>query len=195
MVTLRISTLAARRACYEADRRAFRPGGSIEGSGVDQGQSTVSTIRFARFDTTLLLVCGRRDPSPRDWALWTEAYADAAAAHDVRRLFVVSAGGGPDARQRKQVIAALASRLGSSAEEIATAACGNAPSVRIITAAVGWLSGAHRLRSFRGDERVRALTYLKVPDHLHREILRAAERFEAELVDVEGRATRDSRLT
>ena len=139
----------------------------------------------------MVLVCGRRDPSAEDWTVWSEAYSNATVEYGVRKLFVVSAGGGPNARQRKQVVSAVLAKLGTAAEEIATAACGDSAAVRIVTAAIGWLSGAQRLKSFRSSERERALAYLDVPEELRPELLRAAKRFEAELAGVSARVDRN----
>jgi hypothetical protein len=139
------------------------------------------TIRYHRVGTTLALVCGKRDPTNDEWTAWCDVYADAVTEHGVRRLFVVSASGGPNARQRKQIVAKLVQRAGAAVEEISTAACGNSAAVRIVTAAFGWLAGVPRMKSFRDDERERALVYLKVPAEQHAEILTAVKRLEAEL--------------
>lgn len=144
----------------------------------------VSTIRFGRVGETAVLVCGRRAPSNDDWTAWSEYYAAVGLNHRVRRLFVVSAGGGPNARQRAEVIAKLAQTLGSSAaEEIYTAACGASASVRIISAALAWLSGARHMKVFGDDERERALEYLNVPSTQRAELLLLAKRFESELAE------------
>src|SRR5688572_139631 len=105
----------------------------------------VPTIRYQRFETTLLLVCGKRDPSNEEWRAWCDVYATAIDEHRVRRLLVVSAGGGPNAMQRKQMVAAIAQRS-ASMEDLSTAACGNSPVVRVVTAALGWMTGMHRIK-------------------------------------------------
>jgi hypothetical protein len=141
-----------------------------------------STVRFGRVGGTIVLVCGQPDPSNEDWTIWSNYYANTVLEHGTRRLFVVSAGGGPNARQRKEVISTLVRNLGADvAEQLATAACGSSTSVRIVTAALGWLAGVHRMKAFRNDERERALEYLKVPREQRPEVLRLAKRFEAEL--------------
>ena len=83
----------------------------------------------------MVLVLDRRDPTPEDWSTWIEAYSTAGVEHGVRGLLVVSKGGGPNARQRKELIAGVVARLGAAAEEYTTAVCGNSPIVRGITAA------------------------------------------------------------
>lgn len=144
-------------------------------------RSQVATLRFARVGRLMLLVHGQRAPSPEGWSAWVEAFANAAAEHGVRALLVVSQGGGPNARQRKEVVEALVVRLGAAVDEMATAVCGSAPTVRAITAAIGWLSGAPRMRSFASDAQHQALEYLKVPKVKRPEILLVTQKLEAEL--------------
>jgi hypothetical protein len=151
----------------------------------------VPAIRYQRVGTTIILVCGKRDPSNEQWSAWCDAYANAVEHHAVRRLFVVSAGGGPNARQRKEVVATLMQRVGAVVEELSTAACGNSPAVRIVTAALGWMTGVHRMRSFSGDDRDRALVYLGVPEEQRPEILGTAKRLEAELARTSSRMSGD----
>ena len=129
----------------------------------------------------MVLVLDRRDPIPEDWSTWVETYSAAGVEHGVRRLLVVSSGGGPNARQRKELVTRVVARLGHVAEEYTTAVCGNSPIVRSITAAIGWLSGAHGMRSFADERRDEALAFLKVPALLRPEILATVKRFEAEL--------------
>jgi hypothetical protein len=139
----------------------------------------------------LILVCGKRDPTNEEWTAWCEFYAAAVERDGVRRLFVVSAGGGPNARQRKQVISAVLQRVGPVVEELATAACGNSPMVRIVTAAFGWLAGVPRMKSFRADERERALDFLNAPAAQRAEILAVARRLESEVAGAPSRLSGD----
>jgi hypothetical protein len=132
-------------------------------------------------DTTIILVLDRRNPSPREWSTWVEAYCGAVLEHGVRRLLVVSRGGGPNARQRKELIAGVVTAVGAAAEDISTAVCGSSPIVRAITAAFGWLSGAPRMKSFGSEARREALAFLKVPELAHPEILATVRHFQAEL--------------
>jgi hypothetical protein len=156
-----------------------------------EGHFIVPMIRYQRFGSTLALVCGKRDPSNDEWTVWCDFYATAVEQHGVRRLFVVSASGGPNARQRKQIVATLVQRVARVVDEISTAACGNSPAVRIVTAAFGWMSGVRRIKTFRGEDRDRALAYLGVPEEQRPEILAAVERLEAELAGTASQVSRE----
>lgn len=136
----------------------------------------LATLRFARFHTTLLLVCGSQAPSAADWTVWSQAYARAAAEHGVRRLLVVSAGRGPDARQRSEVIAVLMGRIGRDIEQMRTAVCGDTRLVCAVNMAFAWMSGV-TLRAFAYEERQAALEYLAVPEIQRAQMLLTAKRF------------------
>lgn len=143
---------------------------------MDHEGEGLSTLRFARFDTILLLVCGSEALSASDWSVWSQAYARAAAEHGVRRLFVVSAGRGPNARQRSEVISALMARIGRDIGKIRTAVCGDTRFVRAVNMAIAWMAGI-TLRGFGYEERQAALQYLAVPEIQRAQILLAAECF------------------
>jgi hypothetical protein len=129
----------------------------------------------------MFLVHANRNPSAADWSTWTEAYAEGAALHSVRALLVVSGGGGPNGRQRSQVIARVIGRVGAAAEGMRTAVCGDSAMVRAITTAIGWLTAAPHLKSFRHAEREEALEFLRVPARDRTEILSSVQRLEDEL--------------
>ena len=130
----------------------------------------------------MVLVCGSSNPSDEDWTTWTRAYSRAAAEHGVRSLFVVSRGGGPTARQRKEVITMLMeAHMNPVLEEFRTAVCSSSPMARAITSAIGWLAGAPGMRSFGNEQRDEALEYLGVPPEERSEILQVVRRFEQEL--------------
>ena len=143
---------------------------------------SVSTLRFGRVNRTMLLVHNERNPSAPDWSAWVEAYAQGALEFGVRALVVVSGGGGPNARQRTELMSTLIGRLErASAEEFRTAVCSDSVLARTITKAIGWLSGTPHLRSFGFGQRMEALEFLRVPEPERSEILRALSHFEGEL--------------
>lgn len=132
---------------------------------------------------TMLLVFARQDPSAADWSVWVDAYREAAMTEGVRGLFVVSRRGGPNARQRKEVVAALMQSLDFEARQLRTAVCGNSALVRAVTAASGWLIGAgsQHMKSFKDEQRHEALDCLRVPRAQQPELLEAVRGFEREL--------------
>jgi hypothetical protein len=139
-------------------------------------------LRFGRVNTTLVLVCSERGPSDDDWSTWCRAYSEAAIEHRAILLFVVSRGGGPNARQRKEVIATLMEKAFDLGRDgFRTAVCGTSPVVRAITVAIGWLSGAPNMRNFGYEQREEALDYLRVPESDRPEVLQMARRLEQEL--------------
>jgi hypothetical protein len=143
---------------------------------MDNEGAELSTLRFARFDDVLLLVCGSQTLSRSDWSVWSLAYARAAAEHGVRRLLVLTTGRGPDARQRSEVITAVMSRIGRDIGQMRTAVCGDTRFWRAVNMALAWMAGV-TLRGFGYEERRAALQYLAVPEIQRAQILLAAERF------------------
>jgi hypothetical protein len=140
-----------------------------------------AAIRYQRFERTLVLVCGTRDPSNDEWAAFCGAVSGVLERGDDCRLLILSAGGGPNARQRKQLVTTLAERRSTAVGELRAATCGNAPVVRAVAATLGWMAGVHCIKSFRGEERDRALVYLGVAEEQRPALLAAAKRLEADL--------------
>ena len=133
---------------------------ATKGHGVAQG------LRYTRVGTTMVLVHDERDPTDEDWAEYVEVYREGAFEHGVSKLLVISAGGGPNARQRRAVLTALAGKEGT----IRTAICSSSAMARGITTAIGWMTPA-QLRSFGYEDRHAALDYLEVPAAKHADIL------------------------
>lgn len=129
----------------------------------------------------MVLVCDHREPSAADWSTWVHSYVEGAVAHGSRALFVVSSGGGPNARQRQEVLAALSTNLGRSAASIKTAVCTDSVVARGIGKALAWMVGERALQSFGFDERAEALAFLGVPMQQRAKIALTARRFEREL--------------
>jgi hypothetical protein len=144
----------------------------------------VTTLRFGRIETTMLLVCGEQNPSDEDWSEWIDAYTNAAVEDGVRNLLVLSRGGGPNARQRKQLIATMVNGVNDEVDRFRTAVCGDAAAVRVITSAIGWLSGAPHMKSFGYEEREKALRYLGTPEEDWRDVIATVKRLE---LDLDGR--------
>jgi hypothetical protein len=140
-----------------------------------------SVLRFSRFYTTQVLVHARGDPTNAEWSSWVRAYAGAAAEHDARELLFVTDGGGPNAKQRHELIAALYKSLGDCAELVRTAFCTDSPSARGIALAIGWQAAPAHFRLFGAAELPGALAFLGVLPGGHADILLAVKRFRGEL--------------
>ena len=139
------------------------------------------TFTFGRCHQTMYLVFGLRGASPAGWSAWVDAYAHATVAFGVRRLVVVSQGGGPNARQQSEIRQALVACLDREALQIRTAVCSDSLAARLITRAIGWLAGITYIESFGYLERAEALAYLGVPGPQHEELLGALRRAEIEV--------------
>jgi len=131
-----------------------------------------TTLRFLRVDDVMCLIHDERDPAPEDWRVYVAALATALAEHGVRKLLVVSAGGGPNAAQRKLLVDAIVPALGGDIRALKTAVCTSSPLARGITVALGWLSSAS-LTGFGYDERRQALDFLAVAVSRQRVVLLA----------------------
>jgi hypothetical protein len=75
----------------------------------------------------------------------------------VRVLLVHSGRGGPNAKQRAQIIAAY---QGSG---VGTAVCASSALARGITTAIGWLYGTNLMRSFPSEQLRQAMDHLNIP--------------------------------
>ena len=129
----------------------------------------------------MFLVCGEQNPSDDDWTEWIDAYENGAVEHGVRTLLVLSRGGGPNARQRKQLVARMVAGVNDAVEELRTAVCGDAAAVRAITNAIGWLSGTPHMKSFGYEARQKALQYLGASEEYWPEIIGTVKRLELDL--------------
>lgn len=145
---------------------------------------TTTTLLFERVGLLALLVHDERDPSAADWSQWVQFYATATREHNVRDLLVLSRGGGPNSRQRTEVVNALVGCLGPGAMRLRTAVCTDSRLARGITTAIGWLYPMRHLRSFGHDQEQRnlALDFLQVAPGLRPAVLSTAERMEHELL-------------
>lgn len=140
-----------------------------------------SVLRFSRFCTTQVLVHGRGNPTNAEWSSWVRAYAAAAVEHGARELLFVTDGGGPNAKQRHELIAALYKSLGDSAELVRTAFCTDSPSARGIARAIGWQGAPAHFRLFGAAELDDALAFLGVLLGGRADVLFAVKRFRGEL--------------
>ncbi|WP_437753246.1 hypothetical protein WME89_39060 [Sorangium sp. So ce321] len=107
------------------------------------------------FDTTehvLIAVHGREPPSDEDWELYMQAVLALPAT--CTRTLVVTAGGGPNAKQRASINDFV------SKHTLTVAICTDALLVRQIGIALSWFNP--RVRSFRGNDIAAALRYLEV---------------------------------
>ncbi|WP_437671653.1 hypothetical protein [Sorangium sp. So ce131] len=107
------------------------------------------------FDTTehvLIAVHGREPPNDEDW----EAYMQTVFAlpASCSKTLVVTAGGGPNAKQRASINEFV------SKHTLTVAICTDALLVRQISTALSWFNP--RVRSFRGNDIAAALRYLDV---------------------------------
>ena len=101
---------------------------------------------------TAIVVVGAAPPSDADWTHLADMMAK--NLHD--RAVVLSLGGGPSAKQRKQLMDAS----GGRAANIPCAILTESVMVRGITTAISWF--VPEVRSFRPDELEAALGYLKI---------------------------------
>lgn len=101
---------------------------------------------------TMILVCGVAPPSDQDWGQLASVMGK--NLHD--RALVLSLGGGPSAKQRKQLMDASHGR----AAQIPCAILTDSVMVRGITTAISWF--VPEVRSFRPEEIEPALQYLRV---------------------------------
>jgi hypothetical protein len=132
--------------------------------------STTSTLRFTRLEGLMCLIHDDRQPSMEDWKVYVQALVEAVSEHAVRRLLVVSRGGGPNAAQRKLLVRDIVPALGGEAWALRTAVCTSSPLARGITVALGWISTGN-LTGFGYDERRRALEFLEIPIDRHAAVL------------------------
>jgi hypothetical protein len=130
-----------------------------------------ATLRFTRIDDLTCLVHDERNPAADDWKAYVQAFAEVLRVHGVRKLLVVSRGGGPNAAQRKHLVSDIVPAMGGDAKALKTAVCTSSPVARGITVALGWLSSTN-LTGFGYDDVHRALDYLEVPVARHPPVLR-----------------------
>jgi hypothetical protein len=140
-----------------------------------------SVLRFSRFYTTQVLVHGRGDPTNAEWSSWVRAYTAGAVEHGARELLFVTDGGGPNAKQRHELIAALYKSLGDSAELVRTAFCTDSPAARGIALAIGWQGAPAHFRLFGTAELQAALAFLGVLPSGRADVLLVVKRFRTEL--------------
>ncbi|MGK4002653.1 hypothetical protein WMF31_08520 [Sorangium sp. So ce1036] len=107
------------------------------------------------FDTTehlLIAVHGREPPSDDEWEAYMRTVFDRPAT--CSKTLVVTAGGGPNAKQRAAINEFV------SKNTLTVAICTDALLVRQIGIALSWFNP--RVRSFRGNDIAAALRYLDV---------------------------------
>src|SRR5258708_2854567 len=95
------------------------------------GSSAMANMTFARDLDLLLLIHNKTDPSGEEWSAYCAAIRGYQRSDDpVSNLLVVSEGGGPNARQRREVIESFQPR------QAPTAVCANSAIARGITTAI-----------------------------------------------------------
>jgi len=132
------------------------------------------TLRCFRVDALMCLVHDEREPTSDEWGFYVRELVRAVTEHDVRKLLVVSQGGGPNAAQRKQLVTSLRPPLNWDVRALKTAVCTSSPLARGITVALGWLSTTN-ITGFGYEDRRRALDFLGLPVSLHAPVLIAVD--------------------
>lgn len=90
-------------------------------------------------------------------------------------------GGGPNAAQRKQVIAAIVGALGAEADFFRTAICTDSAVARFITGAMGWLYAISNMKMFTAGQEREAHHFLGLERDRHAPIIAAIPRMQEEL--------------
>ncbi|WP_437294230.1 hypothetical protein [Sorangium sp. So ce426] len=135
------------------------------------------------FDTTehvLIAVHGREPPSDEEW----EGYMQAAGSlpPTCTKTLVVTAGGGPNAKQRASINDYV------SKTALTVAICTDALLVRQIGTALSWFNP--RVKAFRGSDVVAALRYLEITGPEAAEVQHKVTKMRLE---IEGRPSRAPR--
>jgi len=121
----------------------------------------MADMTFVKEGDLLILVHNKTNPTPEAWAAYCQAIKTYLASGDaVRVLLVVSEAGGPNAKQRREVIEAFGST------QPLTAVCSNSALARGITTAIAWLF-PKLMMSYRYEDVVAALDGLGVPRDKH----------------------------
>ncbi|WP_437965376.1 hypothetical protein WMF04_37940 [Sorangium sp. So ce260] len=113
---------------------------------------TRPTMMFDTTEQVLIAVHGREPPSDEEW----DSYMQAAGAlpPTCTKTLVVTAGGGPNAKQRASINDFV------SKNTLTVAICTDALLVRQIGTALSWFNP--RVKAFRGNDLSAALRYLDV---------------------------------
>ncbi|XXX74204.1 hypothetical protein WMF30_41830 [Sorangium sp. So ce134] len=141
---------------------------------------TLPTMLFDTTEHVLIAVHGREPPNDEDWELYMQTVL--ALPPTCSKTLVVTAGGGPNAKQRASINDFVSNHT------LTVAICTDALLVRQITIALSWFNP--RVRSFRGNDIAAALRYLEVggPEAamVHHKVARMR-------LEIEGRAPRTPR--
>ncbi|WP_438015176.1 hypothetical protein WMF18_30415 [Sorangium sp. So ce315] len=113
---------------------------------------TLPTMLFDTTEHVLIAVHGREPPSDEDWDSYMQTVVSLPAT--CSKTLVVTAGGGPNAKQRASVNEFV------SKHTLTVAICTDTLLVRQISTALSWFNP--RVRSFRGNDIAAALRYLEV---------------------------------
>jgi len=132
-------------------------------------------MTFARDGDLMILVHNTNDPSAADWARYCAAVKTAQRSDEpVIGLLVISEAGGPNAKQRAEVIEAFGPRRAP------TAVCSNSALARGITTAIAWLY-PKLMMSFRYEDVERALDGLGIGRNRHATLLARVLEFQREI--------------
>jgi hypothetical protein len=126
---------------------------------------------YSTAERVLIGVHSARDPSDDDWRGWLERVRDAPG--DKPNVFVYTAGGAPNSKQRKALFEAAGDR-GFRASIVSPSRVALA-----IGTAISWFY--RDLRTFSPAQVDRALGYLELDEHAAEAVLRAARALAQEL--------------
>jgi hypothetical protein len=116
----------------------------------------MGNMAFAREGQLMLLVHNKINPSVAEWTEYVGVVAKLQYSEDpVDGLLVVSEAGGPNAKQRNEIVGAFEPHI------VMTAVCSDSAFARGITTAISWFH-PKQLISFRYDEIAPALAGLSV---------------------------------
>ncbi len=111
----------------------------------------MANMAFAREGQLMLLVHNKINPSVAEWSEYVGVVAALQySEHPLEGLLVVSEAGGPNAKQRNEIVSAFVPHI------VMTAVCSDSAFARGITTAISWFH-PKQLISFRYDEIAPAL--------------------------------------
>ncbi|MEP7122267.1 MAG: hypothetical protein ABJE95_15205 [Byssovorax sp.] len=131
------------------------------------------TIEFFRDRDLMIFLSCRRQPSAREWDEYAGAVrATMTSPQPLSGVLVLSEGGGPDAKQRAQVVKAF------GPTPVPLAICSTSMMERGVVTAMSWIYRA-RTASFHFDDLAGALRHLAIGEarwSSQRQKIRAAQR-------------------
>lgn len=138
------------------------------------------TMLSERVGDVLLAVHGADAPTDAEWHAYLHAFM-AAISTGVRRVMVVSRGGGLSAAQRRLLADAIHASLSEADERVMrTAVCTSSTILRGMVSALAWLTTS-TLRAFRRDDWSGAFDYLQIPLDQRADLTAAIVRLDANI--------------